>query len=242
VADQEGVANVERVVLVGDSLAESTKNKDEQSKAAYLTKGNKAGSIEAVHQLDDLLVQLAGSLNTDLMPGPNDPATAMMPQQPLHKCMFPQASRYPTMQSVTNPYTCHLGGRRLLATSGQTIQDVMRNTDMTNPLDAMTACLAWGHVAPTCPDTLGCYPYHQNDPFILEHLPDVFVAGNLEEFQKRTVEINGKSILLVALPRFSQSKSIVTVNLKDLECSVLSFDTSLDADWLEEPESPEPQK
>ena len=28
--------------------------------------------------------------SVDLMPGENDPATGLLPQQPLHKCMFPQ--------------------------------------------------------------------------------------------------------------------------------------------------------
>ena len=127
-------------------------------------------------ELDDLLVQLTGSINTDLMPGANDPATAVLPQQPLHRCMFPQAGRYPTLQSVTNPYSCTLGGRRLLATAGQAVRDVLRNTDMTDPLDAMESCLRWGHVAPTCPDTLGCYPYTDQDPFVLDHLPGQVVV------------------------------------------------------------------
>ena len=113
---------------------------------------------------------------------------------------------------------------------------------MEDSLDAMAACLRWGHIAPTCPDTLGCYPYHKADPFILEHLPDVFVAGNQEKFQKRTEEINGKKVVLVALPRFCTTKEVVTVNIKDLQCEVLAFDTTLDTDWIEEPDSPEPQK
>ncbi len=36
----------------------------------------------------------------------------------------------------------------------------------------------WGHLAPTCPDTIGCFPYYEQDPFILDTLPDVFIAGN----------------------------------------------------------------
>jgi len=36
----------------------------------------------------------------------------------------------------------------------------------------------WGHLAPTCPDTIGCFPYFEQDPFILDTLPDVFIAGN----------------------------------------------------------------
>ena len=56
----------------------------------YLTQNKQAGSVEGMKQLDELLVQLAGSVNTDLLPGENDPATGILPQQPLHKCMFPK--------------------------------------------------------------------------------------------------------------------------------------------------------
>ena len=35
----------------------------------YLTLNKQAGSVDAMRQLDDLLIQLAGSVNTDLLPG-----------------------------------------------------------------------------------------------------------------------------------------------------------------------------
>jgi hypothetical protein len=36
----------------------------------------------------------------------------------------------------------------------------------------------WGHLAPTCPDTIGCFPYYEQDPFVLDTLPDIFIVGN----------------------------------------------------------------
>ena len=39
-------------------------------------------------------------------------------------------------------------------------------------------CYRWGHLAPTCPDTIGCFPYYEQDPFVLDTLPDVFIVGN----------------------------------------------------------------
>merc|ERR1712203_1058042 len=91
-----------RLVIAGDSLSDLTREKGEQNKALYLTAGNAAGSIAAVRQLDDLLVQAALTMSVDLMPGPQDPATCVLPQQPLHRLMFPQTGRMPTFQSVTN--------------------------------------------------------------------------------------------------------------------------------------------
>lgn len=48
------------------------------------------------------------------MSGEYDPCNYTLPQQPLHKCMFPQASRYPTFKTVTNPYDCTLGDVRFV--------------------------------------------------------------------------------------------------------------------------------
>lgn len=87
--EQKENAQIQRVILVGNSLDESTKDRAEMAKAKYLTKDVAASSIDAIKQLDDYLVQLAGSVDVDLMPGAFDPANQTLPQQPLHKCLFP---------------------------------------------------------------------------------------------------------------------------------------------------------
>ena len=68
--EQSAVAEVGRLVIAGDSLSDLTREKREQNKALYLTVGSAAGSIAAVRQLDDLLVQAALTVAVDLMPGP----------------------------------------------------------------------------------------------------------------------------------------------------------------------------
>ena len=89
-SDQEANSKVERVILAGNSLAETMRDRDVISKAKYLTKNRDASSLDAVCRLDDILLQLAGSVDVDLMPGPNDPANQILPQQPLHHCLFPR--------------------------------------------------------------------------------------------------------------------------------------------------------
>ena len=81
---------MERVIFAGNSLAESMRDRDAMSKAKYLTKDRDAPSLAAVCRLDDILLQLSTSVNVDLMPGPNDPTNQLMPQQPLHNCLFPR--------------------------------------------------------------------------------------------------------------------------------------------------------
>jgi len=55
---------------------------------------------------------LQTSVDVDLMPGEFDPANHLMPQQPLHPCMFPKSSAYSTFHVVTNPYDATIDGVR----------------------------------------------------------------------------------------------------------------------------------
>ena len=126
--EQKDLANTERLIIAGDSLGAATRVKEDLDRAKYLTANTAAGSLAAVRQLDDLLVQIVGNLTTDLMPGPNDPATAMMPQQPLHRVALRQSGPYPSLACVTNPYTCCLAGRTITTVSGQSITDLLRNS------------------------------------------------------------------------------------------------------------------
>jgi len=226
--EQSAVAEVGRLVIAGDSLSDLTREKGEQNKALYLTVGSAAGSIAAVRQLDDLLVQAALTVAVDLMPGPQDPATCVLPQQPLHRLMFPQAGRLPTLQSVTNPYAFVMDGRKIIVTAGQTVADILRNSELPGPLEALERCLTWGHLAPTTPDTLGLFPYSDHDPHVLTSLPDILVAGNQEQFLSKQVDVNGHKVLLVCVPRFSSSQTLVRVNLASLVCDLVNFSVSVD--------------
>ena len=128
--EQADLARTERLIIAGDSLGADTRAREEQDRAKYLTATTSAGSLAGVRQLDDLLVQIVGSLSTDLMPGPQDPTTAMLPQQPLHKVTLRQAGLFPTLSTVTNPYTCSLAGRLIITVAGETITDIMRNSSI----------------------------------------------------------------------------------------------------------------
>ena len=79
-------------------------------------------------QLDELLAQIVAGLNTDIMPGQRDPVEWRMPQQPLNKEMFRLAGLFPSLNCVTNPYTCTLAGKAVMVVSGQTIADILRNS------------------------------------------------------------------------------------------------------------------
>lgn len=230
--DQRNAADVQRVVIAGNSLNESARDKDVMSRAAYLTKNAEASSVEAVKSLDHFLVQLASSLPVDVMPGEFDPANQIMPQQPLHKCLFPTATPFTTMQTVTNPYAFELLGLSFIGTAGQPTEDVLRNTTanagIASAADAMEASLTWSHLSPTCPDTLGCFPYHDEDPFIIDHAPHVYFTGNQDKFEKRLFTgPSGQKTLILCLPKFSETHSVTLLNLRSFETKQISFEANL---------------
>ncbi|XP_077980348.1 DNA polymerase delta subunit 2-like [Glandiceps talaboti] len=226
--DQEKFSNIVRVIIAGNSLSRSTQDKDVITTAKYLTKKTVAGSVEGVKTLDDVLTQLVSCVPVDLMPGEYDPANYTLPQQPLHRCMFPQAMVYPTLQTVTNPYDANIEGIRFLGTSGQNIDDIYRFSSMENTLDILEKTLQCCHLAPTAPDTLGCYPFYSEDPFILTECPHIYFAGNQPEFQFKVVDsIAGHKVLLITVPKFVDNSVCVLVNLRTLQCEPVMFSSHL---------------
>ncbi|XP_064614704.1 DNA polymerase delta subunit 2-like [Liolophura sinensis] len=237
---QEATANVCRIIIAGNSLSEATQDKGSIHQAKYLAKKSTASTVSAVKNFDELLAQLASCVHVDVMPGEFDPANYILPQQPLHKCMFPQAGAYQSLHSVTNPYDCSIAGVRFLGSSGQPVHDIYKYSSMEDGMDILEKTLTWGHIAPTAPDTLGCYPYYNDDPFILNHCPHVYFAGNQDEFKTKLYSGSERQrVLLVTVPRFSQSCMCVLVNLRTLECQPLDFGSQFGES---EEESPQPAK
>lgn len=227
-SEQENLAKVVRVIVAGNSVAASTQDKDSFKKARYLTRDTEAGSVEAIRELDAMLAQLVGSVNVDLMPGEFDPANHLIPQQPLHHCMFPKAGIYPTLHSVTNPHHCIIGGRQLLGTSGQNVKDIYRYSGLEDPLVIMEKLLTWGHLAPTAPDTLNCYPYYDRDPFLLQSCPHVFYAGNQKKFATKMFKSSGgQEVCLISIPSFAETSTAILLNLRTLHCQPIVVHTAL---------------
>lgn len=228
VQDQESCAKICRVIIAGNALSQCTQTKDSETKAKYLTRNTVAGSVEAIKSLDDFILQLSACVPVDIMPGEYDPANHTMPQQPLHRCMFPQAAALSTFQSVTNPYEAIIGGIRILGTSGQNVQDIYRVSSFEDHMEILEHTLNWGHIAPTAPDTLGCHPYYIKDPFILEKCPHVYFVGNQPKYQSKIINgENGQKVLLVTVPAFSNSKTCVLLNLRTLMCQPVNFSAAL---------------
>ncbi|XP_065659282.1 DNA polymerase delta subunit 2 isoform X2 [Hydra vulgaris] len=230
--DQSIFKKVVRLIIAGNSLSKTTQDKESEKVAKYLQKRIQAKSVEAVKQLDDILMQLGSTIPVDVMPGEFDPTNQFLPQQPLHKCMFPKSLGHSTVQSVTNPYQSMIGGLRVLGTSGQNIDNIYQYSCFDNRLDILESTLLRGHISPTSPDTLSCYPFYTEDPFIIDHCPHIYFVGNQPKFETRLIEGNDKQkVLLVCVPPLEKTFTLVMVNLQNLSCFPLTLNTSLESNF-----------
>ncbi|XP_034995044.1 DNA polymerase delta subunit 2 [Zootoca vivipara] len=222
--EQCSASLISRIILAGNLLSQNTQSRDAVNKAKYLTKKTQAASVEAVKLLDEILLQLSMSVPVDVMPGEFDPTNYTLPQQPLHRCMFPLSSAYSTLQLVTNPYQANIDGVRFLGTSGQNISDIFKYSSMSDYLEILEWTLRIGHLSPTAPDTLGCYPFYKTDPFIFSDCPHIYFCGNAPSFKSKVAEgANGQKVLLVTLPDFATTQTACLINLRDLTCQPVSF-------------------
>ncbi|VDM21825.1 unnamed protein product [Hydatigera taeniaeformis] len=221
----------------------------------FTSRREDADSVMAMSMFDTWLSELPlggggedGGFSVELLPGAADCVSQLLPQQPFHPLLFPRTtSRFGRgeggLVSSTNPCFSEVHSRRILATSGQNVTDVHKYTIVGDPLDCMESLLHWGHVAPTCPDTLFAHPQKDTD-FLLftvdpetgasNDYPDVFVAGNQPAAQFRRASLNPmntsngaeKGALLITVPRFDVSYTMVLLELETLRCVPLRFDIS----------------
>lgn len=184
--DIENISKIVRIIIAGNSIRNIAKK---QKPTISMTSRVAASmdSIEAVKVVDHFLASLCQYIDIDVMPGENDPSNHILPQKQMHYCMFPESRVFNTFNLVPNPYYCSLEGVKIIGTSGQPIKDIMLYSQIEEPLQAMENCLVWDHLAPTAPDTLGCFPYYDKDPFIIDECPHVFFAGNQPNFGTKMV-------------------------------------------------------
>jgi DNA polymerase delta subunit 2 len=182
-------SEITRLIIAGNSLGASTiteapapegaagKKVAQQKKYGYDASAYNASPIT---QLDSFIAELLPSIPVTIMPGESDPANFALPQQPIHRAMFPRSRAYcgapltgqekaepGWFDSVTNPWQGDVEGWRLWGCSGQNVDDVLRyldfadedgNIDLEGDVEAririMEAMLRWRCGVPTAPDTI----------------------------------------------------------------------------------------
>lgn len=188
-AEDERSSRVARILIVGDSLLEDrlySQDPIDPSDGNIMTKMKKSRqvkqydkSINAVNHMDDFFAQLSKTINVDVMPGPSDPSSHLMPQQPFHPCMFPKSCMFPTFNCVTNPHRAIYNHNvEILATSGQNVDIVSKFSGLTEPIGIMKCHLMWGNSAPSAPDNLYSAPYEDDDPHLIDFIPEIYITGS----------------------------------------------------------------
>ncbi|XP_031381829.1 DNA polymerase delta small subunit isoform X1 [Punica granatum] len=218
---QEMAAKIVHLVIAGNSVEIPRELLNKQNLAST----DQSRLSEPIKELDMMLTQIAAGLPLDIMPGPNDPANFSLPQMPLHTCLFPSSAAYNTFRSCPNPHCFDLDGVRFLGTSGQNIHDLQKYSEAKDKLEFMERTLRWRHLAPTAPNTLGCYPFTDRDPFLVESCPHVYFVGNQDRYETRLIKgSEGQLVRLICIPKFGETGVAVMVNASNLECSILSFE------------------
>lgn len=257
--DAAAAARVAHVVVAGDTFAPKPPPPPASdlfrtpTAAAEAAEAERARVAEAVAQADAFLTRVAASVPVTLVAGSNDPTNATLPQQPMHPCLFASAATFSTFRATTNPAVVTVGVSAgdgatdssdggdwvMLGTAGQNVTDIARFSHL-SPLAALALALRARVIAPTAPDTLGCYPYTTADPFVLADdaaaAPAVFFAGNqpvaaaaivaraaADSAAQGGLRADGERTLLLAVPRFARSGEMLLVNTRTLAVTVVRF-------------------
>ncbi|GAA6035952.1 hypothetical protein JCM8097_005182 [Rhodosporidiobolus ruineniae] len=226
--DLDEAVKVTRLILAGNSLAQpELPATDEPKKKTYGYDSSRYTS-KPTDALDAFLSSLAPSLSIDVMSGPLDPCEPTLPQQPLHPALLPTAAAYEGFTARTNPWWFDVDGASFFGTSGQTVDDMFRYLDGEDRVEVARQTLEWSHIAPTCPDTLWCYPFSDRDPFILNQTPHVYFVGNQPSFSTRLINSTDSEgaevqVRIVLVPKFAETGEVVLVNTRSLEARVVRF-------------------
>lgn len=208
-ADDSRSSKISRVLIVGDNLSAdrsdtdrdspinnqlvlagpSTSRSREKDEIAIKVRESRqvkpyTESVQAIKHLDDFFAELSKTIPVDVMPGYSDPSSHLMPQQPFHPCMFPKSCMFTTFNCTTNPYHAIYDDHvEVLATSGQNVDIVSKFSSISNPIEVMGKHLLWGSSAPSAPDNLYSVPYEEEDPYVIDFIPDIYIAGCQEYYR-----------------------------------------------------------
>lgn len=98
------------------------------------------------------------------------------------------------------------------------MSDLKRLSKASSNTELLSRILEWQHLAPTVPDTVDGFPFADRDPFVVDAFPHVLFAANQSEADYSIAEFeNGARTLLLSVPSFAKTNSVVIVNLRTLE-------------------------
>ena len=188
-----------------------------------------AGSmVRAMDQFISTVASISAPMHVTVLPGENDPSNAFWPQQPFHRLLLQESSKLETVKVATNPHEFRVKPvgsdeqtTRVFVSSGQNVEDFVRQSRYRSRVEASAAIMHSGVAAPTAPNTLVCYPFIDIDPFVLDVAPHAFVSCNAPSFD--TSFVDGTRHIVV--PSFLTTSQVVLMNLSSptLETHVVTL-------------------
>ncbi|GJJ12480.1 hypothetical protein Clacol_006722 [Clathrus columnatus] len=185
-SDQSFSSEISRIIIAGNTM--SVGNHSTRSYSSSISNEPELLTAPPTLITSKVLQELALALPVHILPGSSDPSGTILPQQPLPRAMFGSVRNYANFSCETNPTWLAIDGQPMLITSGQPLDDMYKYIDSIDRLTLAVKTLEWRHIAPTAPDTLWCYPYVTEDPFILDITPSVYIIGNQPAFATTLAE------------------------------------------------------
>ena len=242
-SDTGRALTIKHMVIAGSSVAplpEKTEEDDFTSASDFGSKNVSRFNTDSIEMFDSFLADVVSSVPVSVMPGEDDPTEICLPQQPLHRSIFPstkQCANGPNLQYRTNPTWLEVNGIRMLGTSGENVNDICKYlpeslSALESTIDIMRANIKWQNFTPTAPDTLYCYPFKDSDPFTLsDETPHLYFVGNQEKFESAEFtaprDHNSEdevTVQLVSVPKFATTGQVVLVDTGDLSINVVRID------------------
>ncbi len=253
--------SISRIIIAGGGCAKPIRPENasnnwstSKSKSADELQQKMKETTLPIRELDLFLSEIcAYGIPVDYIPGLYDPTNANWPQKPLHECLVPNANTCTNMLNrSTNPYEARIGDRVFMGSDGLNISDLRlylgqvddsqeeENTEKeiitVSKVQALHSSLKFNHMVPTGPDSVPTFPFDENDPFVIQNVPNVYFCGNCEKFETKAVDVtvsnvgNGNSssseetVRLICIPSFVKTGQVVWMNLKSMECKIIEFD------------------
>ena len=76
----------------------------------------------------------------------------------------------------------------------------------------------------------GCYPFQEEEPFVIEETPHVFFVGNQPYFDTAVIEGSaGQAVRLIAVPAFRKTGEVVILDMETLDVQSIKIELEEDA-------------
>ena len=238
---QEESAKISRLIIAGNALANASLQSAAAKEEIVVKRSQKKYGYDAssynpapTEHLDLFLATILPSMPVTLIPGEADPVNVSLPQQPFHGALLPRSRAYAATPSsgeigwfdtVTNPWDGDLDGWRFMGTGGQPVDDMFKYVDGDDRIEMMEHLLRWRLGAPTAPDTLWCYPFQDDDPFVMGECPHVYFVGNQPRFDTTVIDGPlGQSVRLISIPAFKETGQFAIVDMDTLEVETMTIE------------------